>query len=56
MNINSEIDSLEVLERHGIEVLKDSIILYPRGKEFEEEVHDALDILIDNFLYDVKFI
>ena len=56
MNINSETKSLEVLNLHGIEVLKDSVILYARGKEFEDEVHDALDILIDEFNYDIKFI
>jgi hypothetical protein len=56
MNSKSLEKALQTLEDHNIEIIDESHILYPRGKEFNEDVHASLDLLQDEYDFSIKYI
>jgi hypothetical protein len=48
--------AVELLKLNGIEVSSDENILYPRREEFEDEVHDAIEYLIDECNFGFQYI
>lgn len=56
INFESEQEAIDLLKTHGIEISAEWDILYSRGKEFNKEVHEAVEYLIDEWDFDIKFI
>lgn len=56
MKFRDEQHAIEVLKEYGVEVSSEYDILYPRKKEFLIEVHDAIDYLLDEWDFGIKYI
>lgn len=56
MNFKNETEAIEALANHGIEITQDCDIMYPRKREFIEEVHEAIEYLINDWDFGIKYI
>lgn len=55
MNFNNKREALFVLSQNQIEVF-DEEILFPRHASFIDEVHEAIEYLIDEHEFGIKYI
>jgi hypothetical protein len=56
MNFQDEQQAIDLLRQHGIEVSSDFDIVYPRKKEFVDDVHNAIEYLLDEWDFGIKYI
>ncbi len=54
--INNKSDALEVLQENDIEISNDFCLMFPRKAEFIDEVHEAIDYLIDEHGYGIRYV
>jgi len=52
----NEQQAVDFLESCGILIVMESNILLPKDASFPEDVHDAIDYLLDNHDYTIKYI
>jgi hypothetical protein len=56
MNFQNEQQAIDLLKQHGVEVSSDFDIVYPRKKEFVDDVHNAIEYLLDEWDFGIKYI
>jgi hypothetical protein len=56
MNFNNKKEAIDFLETVEISVSSEDDILIPKKKLFEDDVHDAIDYLIDECGFGIKYI
>jgi hypothetical protein len=56
MNFNNKKEAIDFLETVEIFVSSEDNILIPKKKLFEDDVHDAIDYLIDECDFGIKYI
>jgi hypothetical protein len=56
MNFNNKKEAIDFLETVEISVSIEDDILIPKKKLFEDDVHDAIDYLIDECGFGIKYI
>ena len=56
MNFKNKKEAIDFLETVEISVSDGSDILLPKKKLFDDEVHDAIDYLIDECDFGIKYI
>lgn len=56
INFQDESDAISLLGKHDITVSHDYDILYPRGHEFNHEVDEAINYLVEEWDFGFKFI
>jgi hypothetical protein len=56
MNFRNETEAIDLLREHDVLVSSEYDIMYPRQKEFVDEIHDAIDYLIDEHGYGIRYV
>lgn len=56
MNFKNETEAIDLLREHDVSVSSEYDIMYPRKKEFVDEVHEAIEYLIDEWDFGIKYI
>lgn len=56
MNVSSKTDALAILQENEVNVSLDEEIMFPRKAQFIDEVHDAIEYLIDNCDFGIRYI
>lgn len=56
MNFNDETEAINFLESFGIFISDSYDILLPKKKLFDDEVHNAVDYLIDEWDFGIKYV
>lgn len=56
MNFHDESEAIEVLKYNNIYISEDYDILFPRYKHFDDDVHAAIEYLIDEWDFGIKYV
>lgn len=56
MNFQNETEAIDLLKEHGVNVSADWDIMFPRKAQFIDEVHEAIEYLIDEWDFGIKYI
>lgn len=56
MKFNNETQAIQLLKDNDVFVSSDFDIMFPRKAQFIDEVHEAIEYLIDEWDFDIKYI
>ena len=56
MNFENEIEAINILQKHGINVSKDKYVLYPNKGFFSKEIYIAINYLVEDCNMGLKYV
>lgn len=56
MKFQNEQEAIDLLEQHGVNVSSEAVIMFPKKNQFADEVHDAIEYLINEWDFGFNYI